>query len=101
MVVYCELTRAYEEAERPGILELPLESYPPPKLLRYRHPPDPDRSPLPNLTVRGGLPVEAKQHKIAYGFGNRRTDPDSRKPSTRPIDIFYTLYRISPYQDSS
>lgn len=40
------------ESERPGILELPLGAYPPPKLLRYRHPPDPDRSPLPNLTVR-------------------------------------------------
>jgi hypothetical protein len=52
MAVYRELTAAYRESERPGILELPLGAYPPPKLLRYRHPPDPDRSPLPNLTVR-------------------------------------------------
>lgn len=52
MAVYRELTRAYEESDRPGILELPLGAHPPPKLLRYRHPADPERSPLPNLTVR-------------------------------------------------
>ena len=52
MAVYREVTQAYRDSERPGILELPLGAYPPPKLLRYRHPPDPDRSPLPNLTVR-------------------------------------------------
>jgi hypothetical protein len=52
MAVYRELTKDYRESEQPGILELPLGAYPPPRLLRYRHPADPDRSPLPNLTVR-------------------------------------------------
>jgi hypothetical protein len=52
MAVYRELTKDYRESEQPGILELPLGAYPPPKLLRFRHPADPDRSPLPNLTVR-------------------------------------------------
>jgi hypothetical protein len=51
--VYRDLTRAYREADRVYELELPLGAYPPPKLLRYRHPADPERSPLPNLTVRG------------------------------------------------
>ena len=51
--VYRDLTQAYREAEQVYELELPLGAYPPPKLLRYRHPADPERSPLPNLTVRG------------------------------------------------
>jgi hypothetical protein len=49
---YREQTRAYREAEQPYEVELPLGAYPPPKLLRFRYPSDPERSPLPNLTVR-------------------------------------------------
>jgi hypothetical protein len=51
-ISYRQITQAYRESETPGELELPLGAYPPPRLIRYRHPPDPDRSPLPNLTVR-------------------------------------------------
>jgi hypothetical protein len=51
-LAYREQTRAYREAEQPYEVELPLGAYPPPKLLRFRYPPDPERSPLPNLTVR-------------------------------------------------
>jgi hypothetical protein len=50
--VYRDITRAYRESAQPGEVELPLGAYPPPKLVRYRHPADPERSPLPNLTVR-------------------------------------------------
>jgi hypothetical protein len=49
---YRDITHAYRDAEKPQELELPLGAYPPPKLIRYRYPPDPDRSALPNLTVR-------------------------------------------------
>jgi hypothetical protein len=50
--VYREQIREYREAEQPYEIALPLGAYPPPKLLRFRYPPDPERSPLPNLTVR-------------------------------------------------
>jgi len=50
--IYREQTRVYREAERPGELELPFGAYPPPKLIRYRYPPNPDCSTLPNLSVR-------------------------------------------------
>jgi hypothetical protein len=50
--VYREQTRAYRESKKPGVLQLPLGSYPPPKLIRYQHPSNPKRSPLPNMIVR-------------------------------------------------
>ncbi|MBN1654621.1 MAG: hypothetical protein JXA30_12695, partial [Deltaproteobacteria bacterium] len=50
--VYREQTRAYRESERPYEVELPLGAYPPPRLLRFRYPEDPERSSLPNLSVR-------------------------------------------------
>jgi putative transposase len=49
---YREQTRKYMETEMPGDLELPLGSYPPPKLMRYRYPGNPECSMLPNLSVR-------------------------------------------------
>jgi hypothetical protein len=49
---YRAQTRGYLESETPGELELPLGSYPPPKLMRYRYPSNPECSTLPNLSVR-------------------------------------------------
>ena len=51
-LAYREQTHAYRESKKPKLLELPLGSYPPPKLIRYQHPPAPRRSALPNLMVR-------------------------------------------------
>jgi hypothetical protein len=50
--IYREQTRTYRETEPVAELELPLGSYPPPKLIRYRYPPNPECSRLPNLSVR-------------------------------------------------
>jgi hypothetical protein len=49
---YRAQTRSYLETETPRELELSLGSYPPPKPMRYRYPSNPDRSTLPNLSVR-------------------------------------------------
>ena len=49
---YRPQTRKYFKTEVRGELELPLGSYPPPKLMRYRYPSNPECSTLPNLSVR-------------------------------------------------
>jgi hypothetical protein len=50
--VYREQTEVYRRLKKTDILQLPLGSYPPPKLIRYQHPRDPKRSALPNLMMR-------------------------------------------------
>jgi hypothetical protein len=45
-------TRKYLETNPVGELELPIGSYPPPKLIRCRYPTNPERSWLPNLLIR-------------------------------------------------
>ena len=51
-VVYREQTQAYRESKKRSILQLPIGAYPPPKLIRYQHPPARNRSALPNLMIR-------------------------------------------------
>jgi len=50
--VYREQTQAYRESKKIMILQLPLGSYPPPKLIHYQHTAKPERSALSNLLVR-------------------------------------------------